>query len=73
MATSAAVGGLVAAAAGVAAVLADPAKGFYTVAERGGEVLCRAEVTAVCIHLDGRPRRPTPELVAKVKPWLIEA
>lgn len=40
---------------------------------RGGEVLCRAEVTAVCIHLDGRPRRPTPELVAKVRPWLIEA
>lgn len=40
---------------------------------RGDEVLCRADVTAVCIHLDGRPRRPTPELVAKVKPWLIEA
>lgn len=40
---------------------------------RGDEVLCRAEVTAVCIHLDGRPRRPTPELVTKVKPWLIES
>lgn len=40
---------------------------------RGDEVLCRAEVTAVCIHLDGRPRRPTPELVARVRPWLIEA
>ena len=38
--------------------------------ERDGEVLCRAEVTAVCIHLDGRPRRPTQALVAAVTPWL---
>jgi len=38
--------------------------------ERAGEVLCRAAVTAVCIHLDGRPRRPTPALVEAVKPWL---
>ena len=38
--------------------------------ERSGEVLCRAEVTAVCIHLDGRPRRPTPALVEAVRPWL---
>ncbi len=38
--------------------------------ERNGEVLCRAEVTAVCIHLDGRPRRPTSALVAAVRPWL---
>jgi len=41
--------------------------------ERGGEVLCRAEVTAVCIHLDGRPRRPTKGLVEKVTPWLAKA
>ena len=41
--------------------------------ERGGEVLCRAEVTAVCIHLDGRPRRPTRALVDKVAPWLAPA
>ena len=41
--------------------------------ERGGEVLCRAEVTAVCIHLDGRPRRPTRALVDKVSPWLAPA
>lgn len=41
--------------------------------ERDGEVLCRAEVTAVCIHLDGRPRRPTPALVEAVRPWLIPA
>ena len=38
--------------------------------ERDGEVLCRADVTAVCIHLDGRPRRPTKSLVEKVSPWL---
>ena len=38
--------------------------------EREGEVLCRAEVTAVCIHLDGRPRRPTKRLVELVTPWL---
>lgn len=38
--------------------------------ERDGEVLCRAEVTAACIHLDGRPRKPTPALVAAVRPWL---
>ena len=40
------------------------------VVERDGEVLCRAEVTAVCIHLDGRPRRPTRKLVESVTPWL---
>ncbi len=37
---------------------------------RGEEVLCRAEVEAVCIHLDGRPRRPTRALIEKVRPWL---
>ena len=40
--------------------------------ERGGEVLCRAEVTAVCIHLDGRPRRPSKGLIEKVTPWLAD-
>lgn len=38
--------------------------------ERDGEVLCRADVTAVCIYLDGRPRRPTKRLVELVGPWL---
>jgi len=37
---------------------------------RGDEVLCRAEVEVVCIHMDGRPRRPTKALVEKVRPWL---
>ncbi len=39
--------------------------------ERDGEVLCRAQVTAVCIHLDGRPRRPTKAMLDGVRPWLI--
>lgn len=38
--------------------------------ERGDDILCRAEVVAVCIHLDGRPCRPTRALVDKVAPWL---
>jgi acyl-CoA thioester hydrolase len=37
---------------------------------RGEDVLCRAEVEVVCIHMDGRPRRPTRALVEKVGPWL---
>lgn len=39
---------------------------------RGEEVLCRAGVEVVCIHMDGRPRRPTKALVDKVRPWLAE-
>ena len=37
---------------------------------RGEDLLCRAEVEAVCIHLDGRPRRPTPLLRDRIGPWL---
>ncbi len=37
---------------------------------RGDDVLCRAEVVAVCIHLDGRPRRPPAALRDAVQPWL---
>ena len=37
---------------------------------RGADDLCRAEVEVVCIHMDGRPRRPTKALVDKVRPWL---
>lgn len=40
---------------------------------RGEEILCRAEVEVVCIHMDGRPRRPTRLLVEKIGPWLAEA
>ena len=37
---------------------------------RGDEVLCRGAVEAVCIHLDGRPRRPSAALRERVGPWL---
>ena len=37
---------------------------------RGDDVLCTASVTAVCIHLDGRPRRPTAGLIERIRPWL---
>ncbi|MDI6626022.1 MAG: YbgC/FadM family acyl-CoA thioesterase [Brevundimonas sp.] len=37
---------------------------------RGADDLCTADVEVVCIHLDGRPRRPTKGLVEKVGPWL---
>lgn len=38
--------------------------------DRGGEVLCRAQVQAAVIDLDGRPRRAPPALIAAVTPWL---
>lgn len=38
--------------------------------ERDGEVLCAAEVEAVCIRLDGRPRRPSQAMIAAVTPYL---
>jgi acyl-CoA thioester hydrolase len=38
---------------------------------RGDEVLFEATVVAVCISLSGRPRRPTPDMLAKLSPWLI--
>lgn len=37
---------------------------------RGAEALCRVDVEVVCIHMDGRPRRPTKLLMDKVSPWL---
>ncbi|QDH75065.1 tol-pal system-associated acyl-CoA thioesterase [Brevundimonas sp. M20] len=37
---------------------------------RGEDALCRADVEVVCIHMDGRPRRPTKALIEKVAPWL---
>ncbi|HYC74297.1 tol-pal system-associated acyl-CoA thioesterase [Brevundimonas sp.] len=37
---------------------------------RGADALCRADVEVVCIHMDGRPRRPTRSLIEKVRPWL---
>jgi acyl-CoA thioester hydrolase len=35
---------------------------------RGGQVLVAAEVEAACLTLQGRPRRPPPELAAVITP-----
>jgi acyl-CoA thioester hydrolase len=40
---------------------------------RGADDLCRAEVEVVCIHMDGRPCRPTAALRDRVGPWLADA
>ena len=37
---------------------------------RGRTLICKAEVEAVCIGLDGRVRRPPKALVAILTPWL---
>jgi acyl-CoA thioester hydrolase len=41
--------------------------------EKGGELIAEAEVEVVCIRLDGRPRRPPPELTVPLAPYLKEA
>jgi acyl-CoA thioester hydrolase len=38
--------------------------------EKDGELIAEAEVEVVCIRLDGRPRRPPPELTVKLAPYL---
>ncbi|MBL8538276.1 MAG: tol-pal system-associated acyl-CoA thioesterase [Hyphomonadaceae bacterium] len=40
------------------------------VIRRGGEVLVTAQVEACCISLTGRPRRPPPLLLERLKPFL---
>lgn len=37
---------------------------------RGEDVVLEAKGVAVCISLSGRPRRPTPEMLTKLSPWL---
>ena len=36
---------------------------------RGEELIAVAQVTAACISLDGRPKRPPASMVEKLKPW----
>jgi acyl-CoA thioester hydrolase len=36
---------------------------------RGDELIAQAVVEAVCITLDGRPRKPTTEMVGMLSPW----
>ena len=38
--------------------------------ERDGETLVRAEVQVCCISLTGRPKRPPPMLLERLKPFL---
>lgn len=38
--------------------------------ERDGEPIAEAQVTAACIDLQGRPRRPPKSLVEGLAPWL---
>lgn len=39
---------------------------------RGDDVIARAQVEAACVTLDGRPRRPSRELVEALRPLLLE-
>jgi len=43
---------------------------FQQTCLRDDEVLTRADITAVMIHADGRPRRPLPEMVEQIKPFI---
>ena len=40
---------------------------------RDGAPIAEADVEVVCIRLDGRPRRPPPELTQRIAPFLTEA
>ena len=39
---------------------------------RGDDVVLEAKGEAVCISLSGRPRRPTPQMLAQLSPWLTQ-
>ena len=36
---------------------------------RGDDLIAQAVVEAVCISMDGRPRKPTAQMVAALTPW----
>ncbi|MBO9708620.1 MAG: tol-pal system-associated acyl-CoA thioesterase [Caulobacter sp.] len=40
---------------------------------RGEDLIAVASVEAICITLDGRPRKPSPDMVAKLAPWVEPA
>jgi acyl-CoA thioester hydrolase len=48
----------------------DVLKGAKTLL-RGDDILATADVHAACIHLDGRPRRPPPELGERLGKYLL--
>lgn len=39
---------------------------------RGDELIAAAAVSAACISLEGRPRKPPPGLVEALKPWFAQ-
>ncbi|WP_018148957.1 YbgC/FadM family acyl-CoA thioesterase [Henriciella marina] len=45
---------------------------FEQTALRDGDVIAEAVVTAVMIHADGRPRRPIPDVVARLTPYIFK-
>lgn len=44
---------------------------FSQAAFRGDDLLAQAEITAVQIHADGRPRRPIPEMAAHLQNYIV--
>lgn len=46
---------------------------FSQAALRGDTVLAQAEITAVQIHADGRPRRPIREIETRLKDYMFRA
>ena len=46
---------------------------FQQVAYRGEEIVASAEITAVQIHADGRPRRPIPEIAEHLEAFLYRS
>ena len=44
---------------------------FSQAAFLGDELVARAEITAVQIHADGRPRRPIPEVAAQLEAYIV--
>jgi acyl-CoA thioester hydrolase len=45
---------------------------FEQSALKGDDLVASANVTAVMIHADGRPRRPIPDVVAQLEPFIFK-
>ena len=43
---------------------------FHQTIWRAGEPICSAHVEAACIDMNGRPRKPAPELIAALAPLI---
>jgi len=51
-------------------IVKGPRMFIFQAITRGDELIAKAEVEAACITLDGRPRRPPADLVARLTPLL---